>query len=198
MTGALLISTIQAGIAIASPVRRTSPTVQLDNAIFTGVSSSQVSKFLGIPFARPPTGDLRFRLPQTIGPYNASDGKSVTSFGDACPQQSIKLPILSGLVGDAVDYITNSIYNDIFPSSEDCLTLNVVTPATATPGSKLPVAIWIFGGGFETGSPSIYDGTVIVDRSIALGDPVVYVSINYRRPRSQRCTGRQPWSAGSA
>lgn len=65
----------------------------------------------------------------------------MTSFGDACPQQSIKLPVLTGLAADAVDFITDSIYDAVFPSSEDCLTINVVTPATATPTSKLPVAV---------------------------------------------------------
>ncbi|OAX38450.1 alpha/beta-hydrolase, partial [Rhizopogon vinicolor AM-OR11-026] len=60
------------------------------------------------------------------------------------------------------------------------LTVNVVAPADATPESNLPVVIWIFGGGFESGSASPYDGSVIVNTSIALNVPAVYVSINYR------------------
>ena len=87
------------------------------------------------------TGDLRFRLPQPIGPYNASNSETVTSFGAACPQQAMKLPILTGLAADAVNFITNSIFNAVLPSSEDCLTINVVTPSTATPQSKLPVVV---------------------------------------------------------
>ncbi|RDB14741.1 Lipase 4 [Hypsizygus marmoreus] len=164
--------------AAAAVVPRAVPAVTLDTAIVSGTSSGQVSKFLGIPFAKPPTGDLRFRLPQPVPAYTSSF--SATSFGPSCPQQAISLPILSGLVAEAVNYIVNSIYGVIFSDSEDCLTLNVVKPASATPTSKYPVVVWIFGGGFEVGGTSLYDGGVIVDRSIGLGSPVIYVSMNYR------------------
>jgi acetylcholinesterase len=60
------------------------------------------------------------------------------------------------------------------------LTLNVVAPANTTPGSKLPVVVWLFGGGFEFGSSASYDGSIIVNRSIELQKPVIYVSMNYR------------------
>ncbi|KAJ7207638.1 hypothetical protein GGX14DRAFT_384142 [Mycena pura] len=56
----------------------------------------------------------------------------------------------------------------------------VVKPATATPTSNLPVVMWIFGGGFEIGSPSLYDGATIVERSLDIGKPVIFVSTNYR------------------
>ncbi|KAG5654307.1 hypothetical protein H0H81_004726 [Sphagnurus paluster] len=123
-------------------------------------------------------GDLRFRLPQPIPAYTTNF--AATSFGYSCPQQAISLPIVSGLVEEAVDFIVNSIYGAIFPDSEDCLTLNVVKPASATATSKLPVVVWIFGGGFELGGTSLYDGGIIVDRSVVLGSPVIYVSMNYR------------------
>ena len=84
-------------------------------------------------------GNLRFNLPQPIEPYNGT--LSVTAFGLACPQQVVDLPILTGLAQEVVDYIANSIYGTIFPDSEDCLTINVVKPASATPGSNLPVAV---------------------------------------------------------
>ncbi|KAH0586052.1 hypothetical protein H2248_007327 [Termitomyces sp. 'cryptogamus'] len=157
-----------------------SPSVKLDKATVTGaVSLSGTShKFLGIPFAQPPVGDLRFRLPQPIAPYTSDF--SATTFGLSCPQQAVDLPIISGLTQQAVDFLVNSIYGTIFPDSEDCLTINVVKPATATRTSKLPVVVWIFGGGFELGGTSMYDGSVIVDRSIQLGSPVIYVSMNYR------------------
>ncbi|EEB91447.1 hypothetical protein MPER_10187, partial [Moniliophthora perniciosa FA553] len=60
------------------------------------------------------------------------------------------------------------------------LTLNVITPAGVTPDSKLPVLVWIFGGGFESGPSAFYDGTKIVERSIDLGEPVIFVGMNYR------------------
>ncbi|KAH7872260.1 carotenoid ester lipase precursor [Lentinula edodes] len=100
--------------------------------------------------------------------------------GPACPQQTIDLPILTGLAAETIDFIVNSIYGFVFPDDEDCLTINVIKPASATTSSKLPVLVWIFGGGFELGGPQMYDGTSIVERSIELDEPVIYVSMNYR------------------
>ncbi|KAK1232170.1 hypothetical protein PQX77_004682 [Marasmius sp. AFHP31] len=167
---------LQAAIALAAPLA--GPTVKLDSATVTGTSSGRVSKFLGIPFAKPPTGDRRFRLPEPNDPYATSF--NALSMGPGCPQQAVELPILSGLPADAVNFVVNSIFGVVFPDSEDCLTINVIAPASATPDSKLPVVAWIFGGGFELGSPQMYDGTSIVERSITLGQPVIYVSMNYR------------------
>ncbi|KAK0201512.1 carotenoid ester lipase precursor [Desarmillaria ectypa] len=157
---------------------RAAPTVTLDSATFTGTASGTVSKFLGIPFAQPPIGDRRFQLPETLPAYNGSYDAS--AFGPSCPQQAIKLPILTGIPAEAVDHIVNSIYNVVLPDDEDCLTINVLKPTTANPKSKLPVVAWIFGGGFELGGTAMYDGTSIVSRSIALNQPVIYVSMNYR------------------
>ncbi|KAJ7205202.1 Alpha/Beta hydrolase protein [Mycena pura] len=155
------------------------PTITLDSGTFTGtVGSAHTQSFLGIPFAQPPVADLRFRLPVANTPYAGSH--DATAFGLACPQQALTLPILTGVAQEAVDDILNTIFAILSPASEDCLTLNVVKPATATPTSNLPVVMWIFGGGFEVGSPNIYDGTVIVERSLAIGEPVIFVSMNYR------------------
>ncbi|KDQ62130.1 hypothetical protein JAAARDRAFT_203342 [Jaapia argillacea MUCL 33604] len=175
----LAIATLKFCAVSAAPTSRaTGPTVTLDNATFIGVSAGTVSKFLGIPFAQPPVGNLRFQLPQSLPAYNGT--YSAIAFGPSCPQQAINLPLPSGLAANATDFIVNSIYNAVTPASEDCLTLNVVVPASTTPSSKLPVVVWIFGGGFELGGTSIYDGGVIVQRSIDLGEPVIYVSMNYR------------------
>ncbi|KAK0460004.1 carotenoid ester lipase precursor [Desarmillaria tabescens] len=157
---------------------RDAPTVTLDSATFTGTTDGSVSKFLGIPFAQPPTGDRRFQLPETIPAYNGSYDAS--AFGPSCPQQAVKLPIPTGVPAEAVDYIVNSIFTAILPDDEDCLTINILKPATATSDSKLPVVAWIFGGGFELGGTAMYDGTSIVSRSIALNEPIIYVSMNYR------------------
>ncbi|KAJ3729396.1 Alpha/Beta hydrolase protein [Lentinula raphanica] len=167
---------LEVGLALASPLA--SPTVVLDSATVTGVTSGNTQEFLGIPFAQPPLGPLRFNLPQPIPSYNTSF--SATSMGPACPQQAVDLPILTGLAAETVDFIVNSIYGFIFPDDEDCLTINVIRPATATASSQLPVLVWIFGGGFELGGPQMYDGTTIVERSIELDEPVIYVSMNYR------------------
>ncbi|KIK69867.1 hypothetical protein GYMLUDRAFT_151725 [Collybiopsis luxurians FD-317 M1] len=167
---------LQACATLAAPLAGT--TVTLDSATVTGTTSGDVQKFLGIPFGQPPVGPLRFNLPQPVAAYNTSF--SATAFGPSCPQQSIDLPLISGLPAEAVDFIVNSVYGFIFPDDEDCLSINVIKPSSATPSSKLPVLVWIFGGGFEIGGPSMYDGTSIVERSIELNEPVVYVSMNYR------------------
>ncbi|EMD39501.1 hypothetical protein CERSUDRAFT_111813 [Gelatoporia subvermispora B] len=164
---------------LAAPSSRSLvPTVTLDQGTFVGVTDGTTDKFLGIPFAQPPTGPLRFQLPQPNSPYNGTH--EATAFGSACPQQALTLPLPSGLASDAINFIVNSVFQIVTPSSEDCLTLNVFSPAGTKPGANLPVVAWIFGGGFEFGSPSLYDGGVIVQRSIELGEPVIYVSINYR------------------
>ncbi|KAJ7480555.1 carotenoid ester lipase precursor [Mycena latifolia] len=155
------------------------PTITLDAGTFTGtVGSANTQSFLGIPFAKPPVGDLRFRLPVAIPAYTGAH--DATAFGLSCPQQRIDLPILTGVAAEVVDDVANTIFGIVFPAAEDCLTLNVIKPATATATSKLPVVVWIFGGGFELGSPAMYDGKAIVERSIAMGEPVIYVSMNYR------------------
>ncbi|KIY52398.1 alpha/beta-hydrolase [Fistulina hepatica ATCC 64428] len=158
--------------------QRATPTVTLDNATVTGYNSGSVSYYMGIPFAQPPTGDLRFRLPESIDGY--SEDFDATSYSPACPQQSFSVSLPSYLVSEFADYIVDTLYADVFPDSEDCLYLNVVVPKTATETSNLPVLVWIFGGGFELGDPSLYDGGIIVQRSIDLGMPLIFVSMNYR------------------
>ncbi|KAI0322091.1 carotenoid ester lipase precursor [Amylostereum chailletii] len=190
--GAVLLA-LAAPIA-AVPTRRASPTIALDNGTFVGTTSGKVNKFLGIPFAQPPVGDLRFNLPKATDPYVGTH--TVTSFGPACPQQALTLPLPAGLAQDAVDFVVNTIYGAVFPDDEDCLTLNVVTPSNATPGSKLPVVAWIFGGGFEIGSPSLYDGKVIVEQAISLNQPVIFVSMNYRVSAFGFLAGQEVKDAG--
>ncbi|KDR70958.1 hypothetical protein GALMADRAFT_271402 [Galerina marginata CBS 339.88] len=149
------------GLASAAP-----PIVRLDAAVVTGFSNGTINKFLGIPFAEAP----RFRLPRLtqsyIGHINA------TAFGPTCPQQL--LTPTSPLIPFVV----------LPPSSisEDCLSLNIYVPAGTSPSAKLPVAFWIYGGGFEIGSTESSDATItrIVERSVALNLPMIQVSVNYR------------------
>ncbi|KAF9535927.1 alpha/beta-hydrolase, partial [Agrocybe pediades] len=108
------------------------PTVKLDSGTFTGISSGTTSQFFGIPYAQPP-----LRLPQPNLPYNGTH--LATAFGLACPQQNTGLPLPPRLAAETIDMITNLGINAIFPDSEDCLTINVITPSTATSRSKLPV-----------------------------------------------------------
>ncbi|PPQ78726.1 hypothetical protein CVT25_010729 [Psilocybe cyanescens] len=186
----------------AVPTARAGPSVTLGSATFVGETSGTTQKFLGIPFAQPPVGNLRYRLPQSISYTNGS--YDATKYGPSCGQQSVALPILSGLTAEAAGYVVNSIFGQIFPDDEDCLTVNIVKPVTATPNSKLPVVVthiwqilihfWL--GGFQLGSTSMYDGAAIVKKSQDLGQPVIYVSMNYRLTGFGFLPGKEVKDAG--
>ncbi|KAH9061817.1 alpha beta-hydrolase [Lactarius deliciosus] len=165
-------------LAATPPITFSSPIVKLDRGTFVGTTANGTNKFLGIPFAQPPVGDLRFRLPKAFAPYVG--GHNASAFGFSCPQQANSLALPDGLPPPTLQYLSSIGTSTTIPTSEDCLTLNVIAPAGVRPGSKLPVVVWIYGGGFEVGSTVLYDGSVIVNRSIALRQPVVYVSMNYR------------------
>ncbi|KAN0141650.1 Alpha/Beta hydrolase fold [Lactarius tabidus] len=156
----------------------TPPIATLDKGTFIGTSNDGVNTFLGIPFAQPPVGDLRFRLPQALAPYPAGT-YNATEFGLSCPQQAATLAIPSGLPEETLEVLAFE-FGTPRPDGEDCLTLNVFVPANARRGAMLPIVVWIYGGGFEGGSTAIYNGSIIVNRSIALNEPVIYVSMNYR------------------
>ncbi|KIM47457.1 hypothetical protein M413DRAFT_62494 [Hebeloma cylindrosporum] len=180
---------VSASLIFASPWSRdlssSPPTVTLDSATLTGLNENGLSKFLGIPFAQPPVGNLRFSLPQAVTSYNGS--LNGTSYGASCPQQAVKFPVsLSGDFRLAYPLIhrilSNSSNTTTIPESEDCLTINVIKPANVSADAKLPVLVWIFGGGFERGNAEGYDeqGMRLVNRSIELGEPVIYAAMNYR------------------
>ncbi|KAJ6529348.1 carotenoid ester lipase precursor [Mycena capillaripes] len=165
-------------LQIASSLATSSPTVRLDDATVTGVANGTLHKFLGIPYVKPPIGPLRLHLPQPIPRYTKNF--AAKAYGPICPQQAQTL-----VLPDDVPEIVREEFAGIggpspLPISEDCLTVNVIAPASATPKSKLPVVVWIYGGGFEIGFPSSTDGSILVNQSIGLGSPVVYVSLNYR------------------
>jgi carboxylesterase type B len=117
---------------------------------------TDVRVFKGIPYAAPPTGERRWRPPTVPEPW--TDVRDATQFGPRCPQNA---PVRAGLPGG--------------PASEDCLTLNVWTPAPSS-GDRLPVMVWIHGGGFNFGTVTLprVDGTNLARRG------VVVVSFNYR------------------
>ena len=117
-------------------------------------------EFRGIPFAAPPVGNLRWRPPQPVVPWQGV--RSMQNFGPPCMQQ--EQPI-NGL----------SWNRHVLPFSEDCLYLNVWTPATA-PTERLPVLVWIYGGGGVLG----YAGDPRYDGSMLAKKGVVVVSMNYR------------------
>ncbi|KAJ7154557.1 Alpha/Beta hydrolase protein [Mycena filopes] len=89
--------------------------------------------------------------------------------------------------------------NSGFNNSEDCLTLNVIRPTGASPKSLVPVVVWIHGGGLTTGGSADfrYNGSWIVEASIANGKPIVFVSINYRLASLGFLAGKALESEGS-
>ncbi len=119
-----------------------------------GSESNGIVAFKGIPFAAPPVGALRWKAPQTVRPWKGV--KQATTFAPACLQAS-------------------SPYAPVASMSEDCLYLNVWTPAR-TPAEKLPVMVWIYGGAFAGGATSLptYDGARLAAKGVVL------VSVAYR------------------
>jgi para-nitrobenzyl esterase len=125
--------------------------VTLTGAI-RGKVGGGMRSFLGIPYAAAPIGSLRWRPPRPRPPWRGI--RDATAFGSACPQ-------FASLLGRQ-------------STNEDCLFLNVFTPAAAAAGAGLPVMVWIHGGGLVSGDASAY----IPDELVARG--VVVVTVNYR------------------
>jgi para-nitrobenzyl esterase len=136
--------------------------VRTDSGTVSGALKSGVSTFLGIPFAAPPVGSLRWRPPQPP-PYRNSSWKA-DQFGTSCMQNRTgsRLPWTE-------EFMTQG------PIGEDCLYLNVWTTAKNA-NAKQPVMFWIYGGAFSEGSSSVavYDGAELAKKG------VVVVSANYR------------------
>ncbi|XP_069312841.1 liver carboxylesterase 1-like isoform X3 [Eulemur rufifrons] len=125
-----------------------------------------VAVFLGVPFAKPPLGSLRFAPPQPAEPWRSV--KNTSSYPPMCPQDPVAGQLLSNLLSNRKENITLKF-------SEDCLYLNIYTPADLTKKSRLPVMVWIFGGGLVVGGASTYDGL-----ALSAQENVVVVMIQYR------------------
>jgi len=155
---ALAIAVIGAPVADASTqsvVHATipHPVVVVDGGPILGVATSTGYVFRGVPYAAPPTGDLRWRPPAPVIPWQGL--RDATQFGAGCPQQ------LSTFATP--------------PFSEDCLFLNVYTTSLhSEDGGGRPVIVWIHGGGWTQGDGRGFDGTKLAQ------DGVVVVTINYR------------------
>jgi para-nitrobenzyl esterase len=149
-TFALLLAGMAVGAA--GQVRTEAGTVEGSTS-----TDGKVQIFKGVPYAAPPVGALRWKEPQPVPAWQGV--KKATEFGARCMQGNV--------FGDMV-------FRDTAPS-EDCLYLNVWTPK-ASPDAKLPVMVWIYGGGFQAGATSEprQDGEHLAHKG------VVVVSMNYR------------------
>jgi para-nitrobenzyl esterase len=134
---------------------QTADQVTTASGTLKGVVTGDVVAFKGIPYAAPPVGPLRWKPPQPAAAW--SGVKDASAFGPVCLQPASATS---------------------FNGGEDCLTLNVFTPADHV-GKKLPVMVWIHGGGFVAGSGSLF----FYDGSSFARDGVILVSINYRMGR---------------
>lgn len=129
-----------------------------DAGYVSGTSEGGLWIYRGIPYAAPPIGDLRWRPPAPVQPWDGT--REAKEFSAACPQPASDYP-------SSGDTPANT--------SEDCLYLNVWTPAKSA-GDKIPVMVFIHGGAFGqgAGSISLYDGTALAKKG------VIVITINYR------------------
>src|SRR5215467_8281513 len=128
------------------------PVAGTTNGPVRGLANGAVDEFLGIPYAAPPVGALRWQPPQPAASW--SGVRDATQFAPHCPQ--LPSPFGQG------------------STSEDCLYLNVFTPSHHKTGSHFPVMVWIHGGALVTGESNDYDPTALA------ADGVTVVTINYR------------------
>ncbi|KAK1760232.1 sterol esterase precursor [Echria macrotheca] len=158
--------------------KRAAPTVTLAAGTVVGGSRVATEVFNGIPYALPPTGDRRLRPPVRL---NATFGTlDASGIPNACPQFFANTAG-NDLLSQVLDTVTNlPFFQNVLKVSEDCLTVNVIRPAGTKAGDKLPVLFWIFGGGFELGWTSMYEGGPLVANAIAMGKPYIFVAVNYR------------------
>ncbi|KAF9531107.1 extracellular triacylglycerol lipase precursor [Crepidotus variabilis] len=150
-----------------------SPQVKIGNTTIIGrdLTLLQQDFFGGIPFAEPPTGNLRLH-PPVLKPALRVDKFDATQFGAGC---------ISGMSAPG--------------ESEDCLSINVFRPSGIDKNAKLPVMFWTYGGGFKFGDASIFNASAILKQSVERGTPVIYVNFNYRLgplgfPQGQEATSR--------
>ncbi|KAF3919117.1 Cholinesterase [Orbilia brochopaga] len=140
------------------------PLVTIRNGTVRGIHNAKYNQdfFLGIPYAQPPVGNLRFDTPKSLNTSFPGGMFNANAYGNRC-------------------FGVNNTYPA--PESEDCLTLNIVRPSDdACKGKKLPVFVWIYGGGFNEGGSSnpLYNLTYPVAQSVKLGKPFIGVTFNYR------------------
>ncbi len=129
------------------------PVVSTESGMIRGIDTGRAQQFLGIPYAAPPVGALRWRPPAPVAAW--PDIREATTLPVACAQ----LPSTNGPGSDA----------------EDCLYLSVYRPATARAASRLPVLLWIHGGGAVNGSGNQQDAS-----ALAADTGTIVVVINYR------------------
>ena len=152
LSGILVFAILAVVVACSAMPAFADSSIVTDQGPLKGIVTSGIRKYLGIPFAAPPAGKLRWMPPQPPAHFNGLF--QATHFGSVCPQTD---------------------NNNVLSGSEDCLFLNVYTPTTEPPAHGFPVMLYFYGSGFSDGAGSLYDPTPLVKK----GD-VIVVTFNYR------------------
>jgi para-nitrobenzyl esterase len=158
--GATALATAPALTQTTSPAQKPTPAkVTIDSGVLVGETLAGVNVFRGVPYAKPPVGELRWKAP--VKPDKWPSARSAVTFEPPCPQPT------------NVDGKTVNGGGVAGATSEDCLYLNVYAPASA---QKAPVVVWLYGGGFYLGAGHLgsYSGTGNAKNG------VITVAINYR------------------
>ncbi len=152
-----LLAAAAALVSLSATAAHAADTAKVAQGELHGATAGAVTSFKNIPFAAPPVGDLRWRPPQA--PAKWTGVRDAIALGPMCMQM-------------------RQVTVDV-KQSEDCLQLNVWTPANFKPGAKIPVMVFIHGGSFTGGSGTnaLYDGTHFAERGVVL------VTVNYRLGR---------------
>ncbi|KAK6764551.1 hypothetical protein RB195_024756 [Necator americanus] len=129
-------------------------------------NGKRLTQFLGVPFAEPPVGNLRFRKPKPKHPWRTP--LNATILPNSCIQS------FDTYFGD---FYGSTMWNANTPMSEDCLYMNIYVPGKIDQSKRLAVLVWVYGGGFWSGTSTldVYDG-----RILPVEENVVLVSMNYR------------------
>lgn len=151
-------------LSVLTAIAQDNPVVKTRHGSVSGTRDKGISVFKGIPFAAAPVGDLRWKAPQPVEPWQGI--RKADRFG-ASPMQSSPA---------SFSMWTEEYLIPKEPISEDCLYLNIWSGGDAGDKTKRPVLVWIYGGGFTSGGSGcpIYDGAAMATKGI------VFVSINYR------------------
>ena len=158
MTCALTFAGLVLGFSSAGYADSLSVKTEQGKVQGKAINNGKVNAFLGLPYAAPPVGDLRWKAPEP--PAKWKGDRDATKFGAHCAQNHV---------------FDDMVFQDS-GGSEDCLFLNVYTPADATDKSKLPVMYWIHGGGYSGGGSNEprHNGDFLPTNGVVL------VTINYR------------------